>query len=264
MEFYKTLDVFLYIQKYVPEIVLNYDFAFQETSRIVTAQKFPENKTDGDNGWLSINIIKNASNHEKIKISPEFKKLIQTIINELPEYPTNVQTQVEKIWMYPNFQYPNWCDLEDTWGLISFANDLTQKISPRFEIVNGKVCVVMDGFIQQLQDKFPFSKLLPEVEGLLPSFKTGHITVINSDVLAKCDLNEVYETNRQFNMLGFDITFQNIKHTISLDRARFSICVALSLKSEVLQMYLDDFNKTFGTSVKPSSHITFAVLPRAN
>ena len=127
---------------------------------------------------------------------------------------------------------------------------------------------MLDGFTTTLwkmcSDKgIDISQLLTCVPGMRQNFETEHVTIVSSNVLCKLNQDQVFEfLGKNFNEIN-DIQCTDLRHTISLDWARFSICVVVGLKSQKLQDFIDKFNLKFGTNVRISAHITVCVKPRS-
>jgi hypothetical protein len=91
--------------------------------------------------------------------------------------------------------------------------------------------------------------------------KTLHISIIKSEVVSAIGFDKVKAFVEQFSVPN-DLSVYQIRHTISLDWANFSICSTLGIKSAKLDAFPDAFQKEFGIRIKVSPHITIATRSR--
>jgi hypothetical protein len=250
-----------YVQKYQPTVPITKDFVFQETQRIDDANNF---NSQSPSGWTSLDKI--ASTYTEADISQEFKDFIREELKKVDKTKdANVRRQVKNIWMYPRTDYLPWCQFNESnkKDLLDKANQILAQITPKLKVVEGKLYLMLETFNTQfVKHTTDLIKEL-EVEGLRENMETEHVTVVNSDVLCKLDRDQVNKFIEKFIDIPFIMEANDIKHTVSFDWARFSVCVVVTLHSKELDSFVSEFNKVFGTNVKIYTHITSVILPRS-
>ncbi len=96
---------------------------------------------------------------------------------------------------------------------------------------------------------------------LVKNTETEHVTIVNSEHVP--DQDAVREWVSTFGTM--EVSASNLKHTVSLDWARFSVCLVVGLEIAKLADFIDAYNKEFGTKARvPSAHITVAIDPRTD
>ena len=132
-------------------------------------------------------------------------------------------------------------------------------VKPSLQLVNGKIyCVVKDLF----KTCGVMSSFDDICTSLVPNIESEHITVVNSDVLCKLDQKKVESLLNEWTSKVINIRVTGLQHTVSMDWARFSVCVVAKVESPHLEEFLKQWNSVFDTHIKPHPHITIAVLPR--
>lgn len=171
----------------------------------------------------------------------------------------NVREHIKKIWMYPQYKYAEWINLDIDANVLSEIHDDLSKIKFVFRIVNGKVylCPITGSFSNLIYDRvrnFLENNIVPNVEA-------SHVTVINSNIVYDIGIDRVTEFVDKYQD-EFELGFGKIKSTISNDWSVFSKCYVIEIQSNYLAQFITDFNNQFGKSIRPSTHVTFAIRVR--
>lgn len=251
-----------YVEKYYPQIKIDNDFLFQEKCRCETMNGIEQ---DIHNGWASWNYI--VKNYQNEKISVEFQQFIQEKIQLEKEtkYPKNIRGSVKAIFTWPLKGYLDWnCYKNDDQTLIKKANQLVvENIEPKIELIQGKLYLTLGNFIDLISQVKEFQDISKNLElPLVPNSESSHITLVNSDIVAKLDKEKLDTFIKSELSTKKSVTFTEIKHTVSFDWPVFSVCVVLSVSSDYLVQFVKKLNEVFGTSVKPSVHLTILICPR--
>ena len=255
-----------YINKYYKSVNTDSpDYGFQEQLRLEEVRNW-----DKPGRSLGIHALKHAKElseaEESKKISSELRDLINKSYDEWDKSEKNVRRAVTAIWTYPQVEYMPWCRLEDEEArkrILDACVVAMKKVKPRLELYKGeKVYLHIDGFSKFLADELAggYNALIDNIP-LEPNITDhDHITVIRSSMVAetKYDGSDI----DMWNNSGWTVKFTDVKHTISLDWARFSVCLVVDVECPELDSYLLGFNKKYGTNAKPSKHTTIAILPR--
>jgi hypothetical protein len=102
---------------------------------------------------------------------------------------------------------------------------------------------------------------------LIPNPEAPHVTLINSNVVAKLDraalsrFVDAWTSEEGADGLPFRVT--GVKTTISKDWCPFARCFVASIECDGLARFVERFNLTFAQTIKVSTNITFAILPRS-
>ncbi len=249
--------VLRYIREHVPEVdSTSTDFLFQEFLRLLDSAEWnPITSATGHHGIA--NVIQYAPHWN---LSPGFRDFIHLQLSEC-EGQANVRRQLKLMWMFPLVRYLPWRDVDPTAerNLLQACNALAPAISPQLRFVEGKVYLTLGTFTSDL--RFDWTTVLPNV-ALRPNFETSHITVVNSDVVSqhRVTQQELDEFNLQHDTVA--LSFVAAKHTVSLDWARFSVCVVVHVECPALSDWVAQFNARHHTNLQPVLHVTVAVLPR--
>jgi len=233
------------------------DYQFQEIVRTLDATLWEFNSDQGHLGQNAMKIIEFIGTFALSTLSPELRTIVEEGIVEAKTKPgQNVRGIVKKILAYPRPSgvFPPWIE-----------HDVAFELSFRFEfqMVNGKVYAVCENqaFIRTLFDEVKRMRpdlITPDLE---MNFEAAHITVVNSDIVAKVGLDLVTKL-----VADWDITFEvktgKVKETFSEDWSRFGRCLVIETKSRMLDAFLWVFNEQFGQTVKVSPHVTFAIQSR--
>ena len=247
-----------YMTRYVPTIPLDDDFKFQEESRILDAHEYPTNEQDAILGWNAYHIIRRLLAQRAI--TEPFRTFIHEELAKVPAYPANIRATIKRVWMYPTFKYTPW-NVIDAPVIVELANEIGTHLTPRFELVLGKVYATFTGLKKTLAQGVDLTHI-GDLRQLVPNFETEHITIVNSDKVALCDPAKLADLLAQYNRHPIDLHFTEVAHTISLDWQRFSICVVIKLHSQAIDAFVKEFNDTFHLPIRPEPHTTIAILPR--
>ena len=179
----------------------------------------------------------------------------------------NVRRIVKDVWTYPLKGYLPWnkISLEDEQTVIFNANQILESIMAVPSLVEGKIYLVLDGYRKELWKRCPGMGKM--ISGLLrplqENIETEHITLINSDVVASVPKDKLRDLLARWSDTKFTIKCTGVRHTISLDWARFGVCLVTTLECPKLEEFMNDWNKTFNSSIKISMpHITVAIDSR--
>lgn len=249
-------------------------FAFQEEARCRTARTWKDSDPDCQSGWTAIvHMQKMYTEKEwqsRMKYEEEFQALCAREFFSC-KHPANVRAQVKRIWTSPLKGFLTWNDLSEAKAqpIVAACREIVQAegTRPSIQIVHGKVYLMLPGFIGTLWAKKPelANALIDDIKTpLRANTEASHITVVNSDVVTKCDHAKIQELVAQYAKAEVDLTCTKVSHTVSLDWAPFGVCLAVHMQSTALTNFLTDFNRILGQTVRiPSSfHVTVAVVPR--
>ncbi|SNW62450.1 Hypothetical protein ORPV_546 [Orpheovirus IHUMI-LCC2] len=233
----------------------------QELMRVLDATLYEVNKDGAPNGQNSILISKFLLSFPGMKeyVGDKYYDCVDNNIKAAEEKiekdkNANVREQTKNMWMYPNYKY-------DPWNVLEVDNEVKkeelQSIKFKIEFVDGKVYAkAEEHFTSKAFDLYKHY-----LTGLVPNVETSHITLVNSNVVYKLGNDKVQNFVNNY-MEEFTVTVGDVKHTVSRDWARFSVCYVLEVASEYVNKFLSDFNEEFKTNIKPSPHVTFAIKPR--
>lgn len=254
-----------YIRTFYNDFInIDKDFIYQESLRKKDALTGPS--LDGLDSLQEIKKTFLVAN-----ISDEFRTFIKTHLSQVKEDSINVREQVKKIWTYPLSGYLKWNYLESK-EILKDVNSVILDVKPKLQIIDGKIYCTLPKINDNISKlTLPIAQKLG-VEGLVPNFESEHITIVNSNVLAKIyysnNKNKIDLLLEKYNdCTNKDIVINEFKHTISLDWSPFSVCVVVGIKSNWLTEFCTNFveildNKTLYKI--PSLHLTTLVLPRKN
>jgi hypothetical protein len=212
--------------------------------------------TTGQTGMKFINFLLSVDGMKEF-VGNEFYEHMTTKSLDVKDG-SNQRGELKSILMYPNPKYDPWVPVNiDSEKLNVIMSDLNS-IEFNLKVVDGKIYAVPSSNINLseyvyivLQNNIP-KEFKPNV--------TSHVTIINSDVVAK--FQDIPEFTEGFNQ-SFTLKFGNIKTTTSKDWSVFSDCMVIEIQSEFIKNFLIAFNDKYQTSLKPSTHITFAIVPRS-
>src|ERR1700722_3108003 len=125
-------------QYYSKEIPLTADFEFQEAARIIRAK---EQKTD------ALEIVRSMLPHSKIS------RVFTAVITRALE-----RKDIKEIWTWPiRIRELPWIDLTEgkTGGITKTANHLLHSQQPEVALQNGKIYLLLNGFVELLWKKCP-------------------------------------------------------------------------------------------------------------
>ncbi len=250
-----------YASVYYPALLTD-AWPFQEALREREANNWDADRSP--RGWTAIDAIRNAAGHSTTELPPALATFIRGL--DLPEETktNNVRRAVKDVWTWPLAGYLPWVPvaIEAAEPVTSAAQQILRDIRPALRLVEGKVYLMLPGFTAQLWRQFPeLGAVVPGLaRPLVRNLESDHVTVINSDCVL--DPAAVREWLADYAPAGLKVT--DLKHTISLDWALFSVCLVVGLASDGLAGFVAAYNERFGTKARPpSAHITVAIDPRA-
>jgi len=271
---------------------------FQEGLRVKESIDFSSNPERASRGWIALDSIREKMKcvMTKQRLPPTYvdfieAKLASIYVDVDPETKNpNVRRIVKDIWTWPMTGYLPWSFLSKendkkseeksiTQKLIEIANEALHGIWATPKLVDGKIYLTLTGFRDKMfaiasSKGIDLATVIPGLSRpLVPNLETEHITYMNSDVLSKLcgpikpsdhkELTELLTTAS-----GMVLTAHSIMHTISLDWARFGVCLVVGIDlagSVPLQQFTKDLNTIFPSDKPhtiPSPHITIAIDPR--
>lgn len=261
-------------------------FRFQESLRVLESKNFERFKSRAVTGWMAIDSLEALLPTEP-NLPPEFVREVRERIAALDEAKNpNVRATVKFAWTWPLKGFMPWIgqdaisqsspdDLEqikDTriFRMINYVNTALVTCVPRLGLVEGKIYLVLDGLVARVwelaeADGVDLGMLLPYGPSLRANIETSHITLVNSDVVAKCDAKVVETLMEEAKEMKFVVTVKDVMHTISLDWARFGACVVAAIKCEALDTWIKEvWNVRTNTTIKLGSpHVTLAIQARS-
>lgn len=230
----------------------------------MAATLYPLAEADGDTGARDLRIWRFilAEPGAQAALGADYER-IRDLLDEADASPqTNKRGWVKRILLGDPVQYPPWETLklpENTWhGL----RPLVAAFDWRLELSHGKVYAVpWAGDTRAPLNQMIFDLLVGDLpSGLQANFETSHVTLVNSDVVAQVDPDELVA------FLATEVhkvEAAAVLHTVSNDWARFSTCYVMSLVAPTLLDFLQRFNEHFGLATRVTvPHLTFAVAPR--
>lgn len=232
-----------YVRTYYPTLLAG-PWEYQEALRTQAAQNWGADPDRAPRGWTAIDAIRKS---DKTGLPAPFLKFIEA--QEIPEETklNNVRRIVKDVWTWPIAGYLPWtpvpADLADP--VIKAAQNVIRRIAPNLQLVDGKIYITLEGFTTELWKQFPnLGMLIPNLtKPLIKNTEFEHISVISSDLVPE-DQGPVREWLRAYEFKG--ITALDLKHTISLEWAPFSICLVVGLDCRGLVEFIDAYNKQFG------------------
>ncbi len=241
--------------------VMTHDFAIQELIRILDATLWSVgNEKNGHSGYNAVKIIQFLAAWEGMEqyVSPELFQLMR----DCKMAGENVRGPVKQILTYPRKGYAPWQETKVREDVLQEIAKTTEDIAFSLQIVHGKLYAVSEKSLPAvvyriLQDQQP-----DIVAGLSPNIEASHITLVNSNEVDRIGLDKVQDFVEQFAGKRITIRTGKIAWTFSEDWSRFGKCVVIKITSETLDEILTRFNTVFGTSLKPSPHVTFAIASR--
>lgn len=234
----------------------------QELARILDAtitEINPAGLATGENGMAVIRFLSSTPNFENF-VGPEFAQHVKSEITK-SENKANVREYVKKVYMYPKYSYDPWIPLEVEQTILCGIHEELSKLEFEFKMSEGKVYLVLannGGNISEFIHNC-VKNLLPY--DIIPNTEASHVTVVNSNIVYNCGVDKVSHFMEKHCGV-FSLQFGNIKSTTSNDWPVFSECYVIEVKSDVIARFVNEFNGEFGTSIKPSPHITFGIRPR--
>lgn len=207
-------------------------------------------------------------------ITQQYNDSLQPDTND---FKPNVREYVKKILFYPNTAYSPWEEIAINYpGDRNRLDAIASTLKFQLRLVDGKIYAMpvpgnnaIDYRIQILNLLKPHLTVQAS-SGIIVNPEPQHITVINSNIVSDCGLEDVTNFVTKFNETVYPvihITFDKIKTTVSEDWSLFSRCYVVGIDSPELNNFIEQFNETFKEMLKKplavSTHTTFAVLPRS-
>ena len=207
-------------------------------------------------------------------VTQRYNDSLQPDTNEIKsnEFKPNVREYVKKILFYPNTAYPPWTEIAVTSDDQHHLDTIASKLKFQLKMVDGKVYAVPVPGNNAIDYRIQILNLFKHhiSSSVIVNPEPQHITVINSNIVSDCGLEDVTNFVTKFNKTVhpvIHITFDKIKTTVSEDWSLFSRCYVVGIDSPELNDFIEQFNETFKDMLKKpltvSTHTTFAVLPRS-
>lgn len=210
----------------------------------------------GQTGIKFVKFLLSVDNIEQF-VGEEFHQHLQQQVLA-SENKNNQRAELKKVLMYPKFAYDPWIPLTIDQNKLRNVHQFLNTIPFKLNIIDGKIYAVPTHIPNLVQHIFDSLK-----EAIHPQYKVNtlsQVTLVNSDVIAS--INGVYEFLNNYQD-EFTLTFGQLKSTTSNDWCVFSSCLVIEISSDYIQQFLHDFNKKYDKALKPSTHFTFAVVPRS-
>lgn len=195
-------------------------------------------------------------------LSEPFYRLVKERLTQA-EKKENVRGEMKEILTYPRKGYPPWVMVGTEGNILDHRlRGDAEKCSFVFRLVEGKiyaVCLSQPNLVQLAYDLY---HPLRELKEMVPNIETCHITLVNSNIVAELGREQVEEFLQGYREIEVKITTGRVKTTFSEDWSRFGECAVVEISSSEIEEFLQAFNTKFGTKLKPSPHVTFAIRPR--
>jgi hypothetical protein len=244
------------------------DFFFQELVRTLDATLDGVNPAGRSNGQNALAIMRWLYRFPGMaaRLSPEFEQVLcEHAMTAVPDRTSNVRLPVKHCLVWPRAvgEYPPWSELPgvDETRLAATREVADKYVAFQITVVDNKVYAlyvdtdagnIVDGFYAACGLRAPWVK---NDEGY-------HVTLVNSDVVARIGVERVRAFVDKHGGAPFTLTTGAVKCTFSEDWPRFGWCAVVQVQSPHMAVFLGAFNATFGTSLHPSPHVTFAMVPR--
>lgn len=170
-------------------------------------------------------------------------KLLLSIEENIKKYESGEHGRActKAVWKFPLTSYLPWNKVESM--VISGIQKIFDEMKTvPFRIVNGKGYVMLDEFANNPAIEKVRTRASEELKSLnidlVKNTEPPHVTLINSDVLAKLQAKGVEVKDRDFDATKFRV--EDVCHTLSLDYAPFYLCVVVRFKSEELSAFLEE------------------------
>lgn len=252
---------------------------FQELVRVVDATVHGIDPQGVVTGIGTMQTIQGLMQRDGIKesLGKDFCDFIAQQYNEslqpdTNKFKPNVREYVKKILVYPSTVYQPWTEISITPDERQHLDAIASKLIFQLKIIDGKVYAVPVPGNNAIDYRVQILNLLKHnihSENVIANPEPQHITVINSNIVVDCGLENVTNFVTKFNETKYSmihVTFNKIKTTVSEDWSLFSQCYVVGIDSLELIEFIKQFNETFKDASKPicpSTHTTFAVLPRS-
>jgi hypothetical protein len=164
--------------------------------------------------------------------------------------------------------------------VIAVANEILRKANAVPRLVNGQLSLALTGYRSALwaQCRERGIDLATLVSGLarplVENVETEHVTLVpSSDVATRLGgdgdaAEKLTALLAKWSVTPLPLTVTGLMHTISLDWARFGVCLVTGIDLGAcpeLQAFVGEFNALFATKAPirlPTPHITVAIDPR--
>jgi hypothetical protein len=218
----------------------------------------PEGLVTGHNAMSILRFLSTFPGMNKF-VSSEYMDVLNKEISETNT--ANVRGPVKKCLTFPRIGFAPWNNIAVSGAMKQRLVDGTKSVLFQFRMVEGKVyaqCISEKTLVQVVYDEVSKEVNLSQFKR---NDETCHITIVNSNVVHEKGIEKVNEFLLS-HLQTFSIEVGDIKSTFSEDWSRFSNCMVIETHSPVLDKFLCNFNQTFGSNLKPSPHVTFAIQPR--
>lgn len=233
----------------------------QELTRILDATLATVNPPGLHNGTNSMKIfdfILHFPGMEKFIGTEAFNLVSDQVTSAIGK--DNCRQHTKQIWMYPNYKYDPWMDVD-----IDELENVHSKLEQykfMLKIVDGKIFLT-------LCNKDSFNKVIYDLvadnlgDDIVVNSEGSHITVVNSNIVYDIGLDEITSFLKDYENDVVHVKFGKIKSTISRDWSIFSKCYVIEIFCDYLTTFIENFNKKFNKAIRISPHITFAVKNRS-
>jgi hypothetical protein len=251
---------------------------FQELVRIVDATVHAIDPEGVVTGIGTMQTIQGLLQRDGLKqrLGQDFCDFIEQQYNESQQPDThkfkpNVREYVKKILVYPNITpSSDWTDIAITSEEHQQLDVIASKLRFQLKIIDEKVYAVPvpgnNAIDYRIQILNLFKHAIHPVH-VIANPEPQHIAVIDdANIVKECGLENVTSFITKFNQTKdsiIHIAFDKIKTTVSEDWSLSSRCYLVGINSLELTEFIKQFNETFKNMFKPSTHASFAVLPRS-
>lgn len=269
-------------------------FQIQETWRRLNAMsmKQSESVARATTGWCALDDIHSwlLSTTTDASADPLIQRFIDYVketikdINETTH--KNVRAEVIAIWTWPrSVGLPKskraYLDFVEWKSPTTIVNEYLKTAKSSVQLVDGKIYFQIEGGLRAkiwsecARYGINLAKLVPHCPSMIPNPEPEHITLMNSDVVARLNLPpaEWERILKVLNSQPASAVISCLKHTASLDYAPIAVCLVAGLEivfPDSVQIAIQELSKlcagTGGGASKSvfncSQHLTLAVLPR--
>lgn len=246
---------------YIGDFAGTNDFKFLELVRTLDATLEHVNSsglTTGQNCCRIVEFLVNFPNMESF-VSKELYEHVQKelVVMATKKPGENVRGSIKSILMFPTNKYLDWVPFGANDETLADINVKFQQIFFKIQLIDGKVYALCQNDVSI----YDMMKHISQISQLNSNDECCHVTIVNSDVVAKIGIELVADFIFRYHD-AFNVSTGKIKSTFSNDWSRFSQCFVIEINSNYLNTFVDDFNNKFKTGVKIIPHITFAIRSR--
>lgn len=264
-----------------PAAADNLDFFLQELTRTLDAtldRVNPRGRSSGLNAYTILSFLFTFPGMEA-RLSPAFAAAVRTQLDALlapyrhdatvsvpapPLASMCVRGAIKQCLVWPRApgEYAPWQDLPSVReeALVLAHAHADRDAGYRISLVDNKVCAqyvgaefsAVDGFYTACALSPPWVK---NADG-------AHVSLVPTEVAARVGLERARAFVATHAGTPFALTTGAVKCTFSEDWPRFSWCAVVQVRSAHIEAFLEAFNAAFGTTLRPSPHVTFAMVPR--